>query len=168
MRRHDDIGQRQQPWIDLRFELPHIEPGAGELFLFQCFDQCLLVDDAAARRVDEIDMGPHQANPPPVDESSRCSALRGVWIVRMSICPSISSRSACHVAPSSSSMAAATRCRLSIMDGEPKARACARHGLADASHADDAKRLAPDPVPEHARWTPADPFARSHQLLAFG
>ncbi len=53
-----------------------------------------------------------------------------------------------------------------IVDGKPERAGAARHRLADAPHADDAQRLAADPVAEHPARAPAGPSARADQLLA--
>ena len=45
-----------------------------------------------------------------------------------------------------------------IMNAQSESTGAARHGGANPAHADNAKSLAIDPVPQHACWRPARPF----------
>ncbi len=167
MRRHHDIGQGQQPGVDLRLIFPDVQPGAGQLLLLQRLDQRLLVDDAAARGIDEIDMGPQQPDPAPVDQILALRIARRVdgedvdprqHRVEIGI-PGRAELGFEHVGQPMPVV---------IMDGEAEGAGAARHRLAYAAHADNAERLAADAMAEHAAWAPAGPLSRTHQLLALG
>ena len=89
----DDIGQLQQ-WIvaGRRFLCEHVEAGAGDLAGRQRCIQRRLIDDPAARRVDEVSCGFHLLQTRSVEHADRFRRLRtmdayeiGAWEGRIQV-----------------------------------------------------------------------------------
>ena len=71
MRHRDDSRQAQQAARHPRFVFEHIEPSARDLFRLERAHQCRLIDDRAARRIDDERGRLHQLQLPVANHMTR-------------------------------------------------------------------------------------------------
>jgi enoyl-CoA hydratase/carnithine racemase len=76
VRRQDDVVEREQLARHMRLVLEHVEPGAGDRPVAQRLDERLLVDDRAARDVDEVALLAERGEHLGVDQLPRRGAAR--------------------------------------------------------------------------------------------
>ena len=151
--------------IDRRLVLEDVEPGAGDLAVLKHLDQRILVDDVAARRVDDVGGRLHQRQPARRQQMEGRRRRRAI------------DRDDVHAGQHLVEAFPIGRLQL-VLDGRQHAVAvvivdrqaeglgAARHRGADAAHADDAEALAPDAPAEHPGRRPAGPFAVALSTLA--
>ncbi|ENN84449.1 hypothetical protein RHSP_22289 [Rhizobium freirei PRF 81] len=152
------IGELHQLRIDGGFVLEHVEAGAGDLAFAQDLDQRRLIDDIAARRVDDVACRLQQRQAAGGDQMIRRRRRRAVdrndvdagehlveavpigrlqFVLRRRIDP----------------------LAIVIMDRKAECLGAAGNGGAYAPHADNADTLAVNASPQHPGRRPSGPFA---------
>src|SRR6185437_9368289 len=150
-----------------RLMLEDVEPAAGELAVHQHAGERVLVDDLAARRVDDDAMQAEQLETTRREQVKCCRRVRAVdrddvdprqhLVEALPICGfELLRRLLLDAAP------------VVIVDREAEAAGAPRHRLTDAAHADDAEALAPEAMAEHEGRPPAGPLALADEPLALG
>ena len=159
MRQDDHLAPARQPdelRVDRRLVLEHVEPGAGQPAFPKHLDQRVLVDDVAARRVDDVGGRLHQRQTPRRQEME--GRRRGGAVHRNDVHPGQHLVEALPVGR----LELVLDCRrhavpVVIVDGQAECLGAAGDRRADAAHPHDAEALAPDAPAEHPGRRPACP-----------
>ena len=159
VRRQHDVFELRQIRMDLRFILEHVERRAGDHVLLQRPRQRTLVDDRAARRVDQESRPLHARERRLIDQP-RVSGDSGTCSDTMS--DVASSRSSGMY--SASGQPGSRRLVTAIFI--PNARPRSRDRATDPTATDDAELFALQARPEHELERPALPVARARQTVA--
>ena len=143
-----------------RLDLHHVEPSAGDPALLERMDERALVDDAAARRVDEDRRALHRSQLLRADDVARLGRQRHVKAHEIGRSQQIVERNALgrrmrlgHCRPAG------------VEHAHAEARRTPRDGLPDLAEPDDAERRAVDVAPEQQARVPRAPAALPHQPL---
>ena len=130
---------------------------------FERCDQCFLIDEIAARRVDEARTVLHQSDAPRVDHAARALARGAVQRQDIGLAHQPVERVdiACAEHPLDRFGEAFA---VVIGDLEAEGAGAMRHRLADPAHADDAKHLARQLAAQQRGRRPAGPLAGTDQL----
>lgn len=162
----DDIGQGNQPRIDLRFTREHIQTCSGDLTVLQRCNQSFLVNQISACGVDQVGCWLHGSEPRGIHHMVRFrpgGAVQGqhVSFGKQAIKVGL-------VTHTKHRFHAGRQLVTVVVDHFHPERACAvGHRLTNSAHAHDPQPLAADAMAKHRRWGPAGPFAVADQAAAF-
>ncbi|MNE04645.1 hypothetical protein D3C80_971820 [compost metagenome] len=166
MGQQDDVGAAHQAGMHRRFVLEHVQADAEQAAAIQGLDQGRLVDQFAARRIDQDGVGLQ-----PGDAFGRqqvVGVLGGRTVQRDDIHPR---QHLVQIVPPGRAqfLGDHVRDRLAvvIVDLHAEGLGAAGQGLADAAHADDAQTLAPQLAAAHPGRAPALELTRRHDIGAF-
>ncbi len=167
MRQQHDILQPQQHFGHLRFGRIDVEPGPGELAGFQRLGQRLVIDDAAARGVDEIAARLHRSDRPGVDQVGRLRPAGNVQRDKIGLAQQV-----CQLGAEFGTefLGDGRVCGAAGVIGDLHAEAVMRApggGDADAAETDAAQHLAPERAADEMCRAPAAPVSGAQFALAF-
>ena len=148
----------------VRFAVVDIEPGGGDGAVAQGRDQRRIVDDAAARGIDQDRVGVHRRQPLAIDEAVRLR--RGRAVNRDDIdCRQQAVHAGVVLGPRR--VLVRQRIAIVIMNLHLEAARARRDHLPDTPHAENAETLAGDLPSNHERRAPVLPRLAAHQAFAF-